>query len=168
MCPRVGSLTVAANQFGQLYSNTAPGGDVRGCLYGHRAFDFYQFGSETPGVGMVAMVGPMVAFEVNGEQPGYSYDTIIVASLAAGRKLKKVPDEPNIPIGNVPAYATGLVLKGDGAVAWMLSDHKVYADDTNGYRLLASNPGIATGSLALAGNTLYWLQGGTPQTATLH
>ncbi len=168
VCPRVGSLTVAADQSGQLYSDTVPGGNVWGCLYGHRAFDFFRFGSETPGVGMVAMVGPIVAFEVNGEQTGYSYDTIIVASLAAGRKLKKVPDEPGIPIGDVPAYATGLVLKADGAVAWVLSDHEIYADDANGYRLLASNPAIATGSLALAGSTLYWLQDGTPQTATLH
>ena len=168
VCQGVGSLTVAADQSGQLYSDTVPGGNVWGCLYGHRAFDFFQFGSETPGIGMVAMVGPIVAFEVYGEQTGYSYDTIIVASLAAGRKLKKVRDEPGIPIGEVPAYTTGLVLKADGAVAWVLSDHEIYADDANGYRLLGSNPAIATGSLALAGSTLYWLQGGTAQTATLH
>jgi hypothetical protein len=44
---------------------------------------------------------------------------------------------------------------------------EVHAADRTGSRLLASGPTIDPHSLALAGSTLYWTQGGKPFTASL-
>jgi hypothetical protein len=45
--------------------------------------------------------------------------------------------------------------------------YDVRAVDAAGDRLLADGNNIAPNSLALAGSTLYWTQGGAPQSASL-
>jgi hypothetical protein len=84
-----------------------------------------------------------------------------------------------IGVGNVVA----IVVKSDGAVAWIAEDYErtlgtgtpsvtpyfdVEAVDKSGSRLLASGTDIDPSSLALAGNTLYWMQGGQPASAPLN
>ena len=62
----------------------------------------------------------------------------------------------------------------DGSVAWIVEtneeegEYQVHAVDKSGSRVLASNPDIDPTSLALAGSTLYWTQGGQPATASLN
>ena len=45
--------------------------------------------------------------------------------------------------------------------------YDLYALDSSGERLLASGTELAPSSLALAGSTLYWTQGGRPFSAGL-
>jgi hypothetical protein len=67
-----------------------------------------------------------------------------------------------------------IVVKNDGAVAWINDTvqeenrFEVHAFDATGERVLAVGSNIAPESLALAGSTLYWTQGGKPFSATLH
>jgi hypothetical protein len=66
-------------------------------------------------------------------------------------------------------------VKSDGSVAWIVDvygsenpvEYQVRALDRSGGRVLASGAGIAPTSLALAGSTLYWTQGGKPFSASL-
>jgi hypothetical protein len=46
--------------------------------------------------------------------------------------------------------------------------YQVHAADTTGSRLLASGANIDPTSLALAGRTIYWMQGGRSFSATLN
>lgn len=80
--------------------------------------------------------------------------------------------------------AEKIVLKGDGAVAWIALDdlrserverergrevnfYDLYALDSTGERLLASGLELDPSSLALAGSTLYWTEDGKPFSALL-
>ena len=71
-----------------------------------------------------------------------------------------------------------MVVKSDGAVAWIAEneigpphgppEYEVNAVDKTGNRTLAAGTDIAPSSLALAGSTLYWTQGGKPMSAPLN
>ena len=67
-----------------------------------------------------------------------------------------------------------IVVKSDGAVAWIVRTdpeegmYQVHALDQTGSRVLSTGSDIAPSSLALAGSTLYWTQGGEPHSATLN
>ena len=116
---------------------------------------------------------------------------VVVRDVRTGRMLHKVPtgtpltpkSSGNVGVGNVVA----LVLKDDGSVAWIAEDYgrteagppvgpegtrlsyfDVYACDKSGTRLLASGTSIDPSSLALAGSTLYWTQGGKSASTVLN
>jgi hypothetical protein len=64
-----------------------------------------------------------------------------------------------------------IVVKSDGSVAWIVessSEYQVRAVDKSGSRVLSSGTNIDPHSLALAGSTLYWTQGGKPKSAMLN
>jgi len=108
---------------------------------------------------------------------GPSRRLVVVRDLRTGRVLHEVPDgtpvkpEPG-SVGNGTVVA--LVVKSDGAVAWIVGTdaeegvYQVHALDESGSRVLATRDDIVPGSLALAGSTLYWTQGGQPRSATLN
>lgn len=110
------------------------------------------------------------------QQTGKTVWRIIVRNLRTGQLLHAVPTgtpkQPNLRfIGD--GATTMIVLKSDGAVAWIV-DHveekeryQVRAVDKDGNRVLAAGSNIDPQSLALAGNTLYWTQGGKPFSTTL-
>lgn len=70
--------------------------------------------------------------------------------------------------------ATEIVLKNNNAVAWIVQTngeptiYEVHAVNKTGSRLLASGTDVDPSSLALAGSTLYWTQGGKPASAVLN
>ena len=73
-------------------------------------------------------------------------------------------------------FTSAVVVKSDGAVAWINehplgrleeTEYEVHTLDGTGNRVLASGTDIGAHSLALAGSTLYWTQGGEPFSARL-
>jgi hypothetical protein len=131
----------------------------------------------------VAMSGAVVAYETssswvlvsNGEVVENRWH-VVVLDLRSGRVLHKVPTGVTYPpqkgfVGDGPT--TAIVVKADGAVAWILDTvqqtdrYQVHVLDRTGERVLAVGSDIAPGSLALAGSTLFWLQGGRPFSAVL-
>jgi hypothetical protein len=149
--------------------------EVFGCVPGHRSYELGRVDSTAtrtpPATGgaeirRLTIAGPMVAFE---EALG---SQVVVRDLRTGRFLIQVPSG-----GFGPVSVEQIVVKSDGAVAWIVGTteghggnpvvYVVYAVDAAGKRLLAGGSNIALNSLALVGSTLYWTQGAAPQSASL-
>jgi hypothetical protein len=149
------------------------------------------------GTNKYTLSGAVVAFEESRttqsfEQGGnteigyYRSETaIIVRDLRSGRVLHRLatgtdnsPKERkrrDVGIG----YATALVVKSNGAVAWIVNvvteatfasgvtEYQVHAVDSTGSHVLAAGPSIEPKSLTLTGSALHWTQGGKQLSATL-
>jgi hypothetical protein len=129
---------------------------------------------------MATLSGPVVAYEVasatgaEGQAQTVSF-TVVVRDLRGGRVLHDVPS--GTPAANPFAVGVGrtvaVVVKSDGAVAWIAKappyegTYQLHAVDKSGSRVLATGADIDPSSLALAGSTLYWTQGGKPMSAPL-
>ncbi len=173
-CAPKGRGAVAADRYGQLWVQGVNQTEMWGCLYGHRPHDFYRFlGGSGWAFTSPVVSGEVAAFEAEqANSAGPNYADVVVVNLATGRRIKRVADGDG-PGGDGIGQLESMVLRPDGAVAWiaptgyMDSVNQVYVDDAAGYRMLASGTSIAGDSLALAGSTIYWLQGGAAQSATL-
>jgi hypothetical protein len=161
---------------------------IYGCVYrygksyelGHPPIE----GSPQGGGGtrLYTLTGPTVAFErysVTELEPESRYvEEIVVRDLRNGRVLHRLPTgTPTTPPKNGDVgvgIGTAIVVKSDGAVAWIVvgsgtnGEYQVHAFDKAGGRVLASSREIIPSSLALAGSTLYWTQGGKPMSAVLN
>jgi hypothetical protein len=171
----------------------------RGCIYGStRSFILGGTGggngSGGAGTGDLVLTGADVAYATyqtlhSGTTSLASYTYVVVRNLRTGRVLHEVPS--GIPLEPRPHHvgvggAVAIVLKSNGAVAWVAVDsersesagravgregeviyYDLYALDGAGERLVASGTEIDPSSLALAGSTFYWTQGGKPFSALL-
>jgi hypothetical protein len=193
-CPPGRSHLVVADAQAQVYE--APEAPEYlgffGCVYGQRRSYLLGHplitGSPQGGGGarLYALVGPIVAFErystINLASETRYEDEVVVRNLRNGRVLHKLPTgTPPTPSENGDigvGSAQVIVLKSDGAVAWIVQiienavpkdkvTYQVHAVDKTGSRVLASGPEIAPSSLALAGSILYWTQDGKPMSAVL-
>jgi hypothetical protein len=152
-----------------------------GCVYGHRRAVLLGVDDEgclgsagTPcgGVDRLTLRGTVVAYE-SGQGANYH---VVARDLRSGRILRSVLAGARPGIGP----ATAIVTTSSGALAWIVeveeenettkapAEYEVRAADKSGVRVLASGSGIAPDSLALAGNTVYWTQGGKPASTSLH
>jgi hypothetical protein len=128
-------------------------------------------GGNCAGVRDVTLAGAIVAYgELGLRAPTESWN-VVARDLGTGRILHRVPATAT-PSLQSSSTLEEVVLKSDGAIAWTVEGARadlglveVHALDRNGGRVLASDPLI--GSLALAGSTLYWMQGGKPFSASL-
>ncbi len=156
---------------------------IYGCSYGHKRS--YLLGpilssSESGGAGVIheTLTGPIVAYEeILNESPCCQHWRVVVRNLHNGHILHRIPTGTPIkpePFSVGIGLAVAIVVKRDGSVAWIvetiqeLGGYQVHAVDKSGSRVLASSPDIDPTSLALAGSTLYWTQGGQPESATLN
>jgi hypothetical protein len=163
-----------------------------GCVYGRKKS--YELGLPEGGTSggswrsyAYTLAGPIVAYAeaarigYEEQNPKYIYK-VVVRDLLNGRLLH------NLPTGIPPRGAnregigevTALVVKRDGAVAWIVqvlenmaggrlrSNYEVRAVDKAGRRVLAISTEIGPHSLKLRGSTLHWTQGGKPMSATLN
>lgn len=190
-CPSPHGFVLAADGHAVVYD--LRDFQVFGCAFGTGRT--YHLG-ETPECGqlihcfagwqpeLVPLAGTVVAYaeEFNGSGllgENYSW-FVVVRGLRTGRVVHRLPTGARMQhirgVGTGPA--TAIVVKGDGAVAWITDnwetpgktqrDYEVHAADRKGSRLLATGNDIGADSLALAGSTLYWTQGGEPRSAPLH
>jgi hypothetical protein len=192
-CPPAKAHVLLADGQAELYTvkerllhSYEPEPVVRGCAYGRRRSYLLgeaeerlgsSGGSGSSGVYLETLAGPVVAYaEAYGSERTSIYE-MVVRNLATGRVLHKVITETLRPEAISVSVAVGplvaLVVKSDGAVAWIVEtgfpkEYRVYAIDESGTRSLASGADIDPTSLALAGSTLYWTQGGKPASATLN
>ena len=179
--------TVAADLRAEVFE--VPSGSpprFEGCAYGstHRyALGPVPYGSSSGSNGSrdYTLLGTSLAF-TEGGCPGAlapasaeCWETLEVMNLSSGRRLHQV----SVRNAQCNGRILGLVLKGDGAVAWIATNVvqgcsvrtqalEVHALDFAGERLLANGTDVAAESLALAGSTVYWMQGGRPYSATLN
>jgi hypothetical protein len=187
-CPPSRSRVVAANNHAQLYEAVNPSGalSVYGCAGHGRSYtlgEVLMAGGHGPffGVELETLAGSDVAYWEEDTEEHHERSLVIVRDLRTGRVLHKleVGTPPAIETGD--GYATAIVVKSDGSVAWIVGHnfvpvespgpppvYEVEAIDQTGRRLLAAGTEISPRSLALVGSTLYWTQGGKPYSAALN
>jgi len=179
---------VTANDQARLYIHDF---GYEACIYGSRRTTFVdpvgtdsQLKSDETTFG-VQLAGTLVASEQGGSgelEIGYG---ISVVSLRTSRVVRQL--DTGVPSATQTAAAgsthlsgvgptTTVVLRPDGAVAWIVHDilapdppsYQVWKADAGGApTMLATANDIDPASLALAGSTVYWSEGGAAHAATL-
>ena len=157
-----------------------------GCLRGARRA--YEVGG--PGVGSssvadgtrnLMVAGPIVVWEhwssTGMGSPERNEWVVLVLNLRTGRILHKLPTgTATVREWTGVGPTTGIVVSPTGGlVAWIVRvvdeqgqhGYEVHATDITGTRILAMGTNIDPHSLALAGHTIYWTQGGKPSAAAL-
>jgi hypothetical protein len=135
------------------------------------------------------LAGSVVAYEQifsTGDSRGPGTETsrwlLVVRDLRSGRVLRRVATGTSTEPRQVGLGETSsLVMNNNGAIAWIVSKsgsecltapasecYEVHEADKNGTRIVASGTDIAPLSLALAGSTIYWTQGGKPASTTMN
>ncbi len=166
---------------------------IVGCVYGKAhsytvGYPSFGSGSAAGGSTVQQLVGTMVAVASSYESTVYGIerDSISVRNVRTGRVVFSSATGPPEDIGNSPASAyesegagpvASLVLKADGAVAWIVSartaqesttgKYQVYTLDRTGKHMVAFGDTIEPASLALAASTIYWTQDGIAHSASL-
>lgn len=165
---------------------------VFGCVFGRKRT--YYLGESLPsagtpegskGIKLEVLSGSVVAYQYGLFTPGFKEALIVVRNLRTGKILHRVPTGPSKPPSSMEVGpAEAIVLKSDGAVAWIVEsnyepstaknhytsskEYTVFALDRAGTRQLAAGRNIDPSSLTLAGSTLYWTQGGVPSSTRLN
>jgi hypothetical protein len=172
---------------------------AEGCVFGRKRS--YTLGRYEPeclgssqgggcggGVDNITLAGTVVAYEEGVDSESETSHVVVVRDLRSGRVLHKVPS--GAPAKPSPEHvgtgsATAIVVKSDGAVAWIAENdellskegtyYEVHEIDRAGSRVLASGVSINPFSLALAGSSyrgatpeVFWTQGGRPFSAPLN
>ncbi len=176
---------IAADAQAQVYeASPTPNGDlgIYGCAYGSgRTFLLGRRAEYSPsgggGLEHETLGGTVIAYEESAVIPCCSNRSqVVVRDLRTGRIVRRVPTgtPATLKVGYVGVGpVVSMVVKNDGAVAWIVqtgvpAEFQVHAVDKLGSQLLASGHEIEGDSLALAGSTLYWMQGGKPFSALLN
>jgi hypothetical protein len=186
-CPPGHSQLIAADAQAQVYHATF--GEIFGCASATKKLYLLGAVSSCGSSGCVeveheTLVGSIVAYGRLSVAPYEHEWRVIVRDLRTGRVLHSVPT--GTPVGASPSEgslvgigpAVAIVVKSDGAVAWIAEneigpprgplEYQVHIIDKMGERTVAASSNIDASSLALAGSTLYWTQGGQPMSSTLN
>ena len=186
-CPPRPERVIAADAQALVYVAPGPPAGARtifGCAYTSKRS--YQLGpassgssSGSEGTYPIVLAGAVVAYDVGQSHMlplpnGHSMYEVWVRNLATGKVIHRMPNGSPAEPGDVGlGETTALVVKSDGSVAWIvrapgeLGGIQVRSFDMTGSHLLAASPEIEPQSLALAGSTLYWTQGGKALSAQL-
>jgi hypothetical protein len=181
-CPPAHAHIFIADEQAQVYYGAIYTETIYGCTDGKHRVEIGSTPMYAPdgsaGVELVRLAGSDVTFMELDSGTFY----IVVVNLRTGKVLHKALTgpyrkgnyEPNSG-GNSPAQA--LVIKSDGSVAWIASNVEKYVNhayyyelhviDKLGSRTITAGTEINPTSLALAGSTLYWTQGGKAMSAPL-
>jgi len=153
---------------------------VYGCAVGrHKVFRLGALRPclSAPCVGRVRVAGTYAAYTSVHHGVDTAVSEVIVRRLTDGKTLTH--DTATIKPLGPESFQTvaSLVLKKDGAVAWIGSaasivkrsskDIEVLRHDRAGRKLLDSSPAINPASLRLAGSRLRWIAGGVRRSARL-
>ena len=121
------------------------------------------------------LAGSIVAYELQDSSPCCDSWVVFVRDLRSGRLLHRLPTGAARSSSEVGGgFTAGLVVKADGAVAWITAGgvarggNQVHVVDRAGSRVVASGTDVAERSLALSGSTLYWTQAGKPFSTTIN
>jgi hypothetical protein len=189
-CPPGNEGVLAADAQAVVYKAPASPegfvGEIHACAYGARqSYNLgpTSYGSGTSGSGgtyPITLAGSVVAYDRGRNSSsslpnGYSSHEIWVRNLRTGELIHRMPNGTPAEPGDIGlGDTTAIVAKSNGSVAWVvgapetLGGIQVRSVDKAGSRLLAASPEIDPDSLALAGSTLYWMQGGKPMSAVLN
>lgn len=176
-CGPASARTVARDHLARVY---ADGGSAYGCVAGGSRT--YRLG--TTGLGLspggahieaVRVAGRLAAYGLRTMGVDTGYVTVNVRVLSTGALLSRRSATTQTGVEGFQSI-NSLVLKPDGAVAWIATAHSIgkpkyvrqlLALNRQGLRVLDSGPSLGATSLALHGSTISWKHGATTRTATL-
>jgi hypothetical protein len=172
--PGPGTTTIAHSRNARIFEDHHNENDYA-CLYsnGHPRL---LSPSEHYGYPIVRFAGPYVAYVPTTRSAREG--NIWVMNLRTGHKHSYV--EVQAIENGICGEAVSLVLKSDGAIAWIARNYlegcpssppatvEVRVHDRHGLRILESAPGIVPSSLRLSGSTVSWMNGASTHTATLY
>jgi hypothetical protein len=175
-CGPTGAKTLTADTVARIYST---GGNVYGCA--DSAAHSYLLASDQrrpgqPHIGKVALAGVDVAYGETTSGVDTTSATVTVKRLDGGRRLKRLAAMTLLVGPESFESVDSLVVKADGAVAWIASASSVVSHETQrqvvradrrGETSLDTGTGIKTLSLRLHRSTLHWRDGSGAQSATL-
>jgi hypothetical protein len=175
-CQPQGAHTIAADRQARAFSR---GGVVYACLV--RTSKLYRLGRVdtcigTDRAGPVVLARELVAYGLERCGIDTGFTQVIVLRLSDGKRLRAEAALTG-PLGPESyVTVTALVLKADGAAAWIASGQslgthgrlrEVNRAERAGRALLDSGLAIDPGSLRLHGSTLTWKRGRTTRSASL-
>jgi hypothetical protein len=182
-CSRAVGQPVTADAQAQVYAVSSAGSprvSYWGCAFGRR--QSYQLGHAVDGTAtagrVFAVAGPVVAYTTIAPATATAPETLklIVLNLKTGQMMHHQSFPPW-------GEASSIVVKEDGAAAWITPNREerqechplgtacyyIETVEANGAgTFLAVGSNIEPTSLALAGSTLYWMQGSKPHSASLN
>lgn len=168
--------TVAASARARVYSAE---GNVYGCAVG--SHHSYLLGASMHTIregraGPIAVAGRYAAYALTSFGVDTVSSLVIVRNLETGHKLRELAATTKV-LPESFQTVDGIVVKSDGAVAWISGVTSVFAHgsaglevqraDSRGPAVLASSSSIDPDSLHLSGSTLTWRDGSRTRTATL-
>ena len=175
-CGPAGAQTLAIDRQARVYQS---GGNVYGCATASRRS--YRLGASARSIregraGPVALAGTDVAYGYT----VYGVDTVsaqvLVRDLASGKQLRSEPATTAPARVEFVESVDSVVVKADGAVAWIGRSGSVVSGPTNtevdradarGLAKLDSGSNIDVHSLRLHGATLSWRHRGSSRSASL-
>lgn len=164
--------TPQAEIYETVETERVPGREIFGCAFGSK--HSFLLGPTPPeGDRHATLAGSVAGYQVGGQG-----EWIVVSkNLRTGRLIHNVPTgratHPS-PKFDGAGPTTTIVVTRAGSVGWIaelgLSNggYAVEAATSSGVKLLASGSEIDPQSLAIAGSTMYWTNGGKPFSASLH
>jgi hypothetical protein len=175
-CGPASAHTLAIDSVARVYDS---GGTVYGCVRGasaSRRLGSAQFCIRSARVAPVALAGETVAYglETCGVDTGFG--NVVVRRLSDGRQLRSLAATTNPLPPESYQRVDSLVVKTDGAVAWIGvassivrrgEGVEVHRADKRGAAELDSGTAVDKGSLRLRGSTLTWSHAGAVRSATL-
>jgi hypothetical protein len=175
-CGPARARTLAASSVARVYSL---GGMAYGCSLG--AAKSYNLGQRrtclgAPLVAPVTVTGDLAAYGLESCGVDTGFTQVIVRRLTDGKQLRSSPATTGLLGPESYQSVDSLVLKGDGAVAWIgigysiIASHRdieVQKTDAHGQRRLDSGSAVKLGSLQLHHSTLIWKHGRATRSATL-
>jgi hypothetical protein len=154
-------------------------GSVYGCAVGHATKYLLGASGRSPratGVGPVVVAGDVAAYGLTRSGVDTVSAQMVVRRLTDGAQLASAAATARTPV-EAAQSVDSLVVKSDGAVAWVGDAHSVFAPrgtdievhkiDRHGATLLDSGPTVSLTSLRLRGSNLSWKHGGAIRRATL-
>lgn len=175
-CGPAAAQTLTADRVARVYES---GANVYGCATA--AGRSFLLGASARTIregraGPFALAGTDVAYGYT----RYGVDTVaaqvIVRDLASGRQVRSEPPTSQPPRVEFAQSIEAIVVKADGAVAWVgesgsvmsrSRDVEVDRADRRGLARLDSGPGVEAGSLKLHGSTIRWRHGARERSAKL-
>jgi hypothetical protein len=174
-CGPDSARTIAGDAVARVY---ASGGSAYGGVTGGTRS--YRLGRTDHSIGAarieaVRVSGRIAAYGLRTSGVDTGYATVNVRRLTTGTLLTQRPATTRVGVEGFQSIDS-LVLKADGAVAWIATAHSIGLPtfirqlqrlDDRGFRVLDFGPNVAAVSLALHGSTLSWKHRTAVRTATL-
>lgn len=136
------------------------------------------FGNDLGSIGDYALAGNYIAYEKRtcGDPEGES--DAVRLNVSNGVRGTASGESGPLPGGGVQDHSiTDIVVKSNGNMAWIALSRHLSGGNLTRYEVrraigaatdtVATGPNIAPDSLALSAGTIFWLQGGTPGSASL-